>query len=382
MCACRGCYFLFAPDGAGSGRFRAVPEDIYLDPDFKLSNAQWDALQIPVSMAFFFNQSDLGRPAAFYPSPAGPTESLLPLETWDELVAANPMLHTMLPDVQALLVFRPRNEPQRCYLVPIDAPYQLVGLIRRYWKGFDGGEEAWAAIGTFFDALSARSRRPAGRARTMSDLRFAVLGARVEPYAVVPTLMLRIRIREASGAKIHAIGLKVQIQIESQRRHYNAEEEARLVELFGEPARWGDTLRTILWTHVGTMVSAFEGATEIDLPLQASYDFDVAAAKYFHALDQGDIPLLLQFSGSVFAQVDNGIAFSQVAWNQESSFPLPVKLWRDLMNAYYPDSAWLRLRRDVFDELHEFKGREVLTTWDETIRILLERARAAERETV
>ncbi len=161
MCACRGCYFLFAPDGAGSGRFRAVPEDIYLDPDFKLSNAQWDALQIPVSMAFFFNQSDLGRPAAFYPSPAGPTESLLPLETWDELVAANPMLGTMLPDVQALLVFRPRNEPQRCYLVPIDAPYQLVGLIRRYWKGFDGGEEAWAAIGTFFDDLSARSRRPA-----------------------------------------------------------------------------------------------------------------------------------------------------------------------------------------------------------------------------
>ncbi len=216
----------------------------------------------------------------------------------------------------------------------------------------------------------------------MSDLRFSVLGARVEPYAVVPTLMLRVRIREASGAKIHAIGLKVQIQIESQRRHYNAEEEARLFELFGEPARWGDTLRTILWTHVGTMVSAFEGATEIDLPLQASYDFDVAAAKYFHALDQGDIPLLLQFSGSVFAQVDNGIAFSQVAWNQESSFPLPVKLWRDLMNAYYPDSAWLRLRRDVFDELHEFKGREVLTTWEETITVLLERARAAERETV
>ncbi len=216
----------------------------------------------------------------------------------------------------------------------------------------------------------------------MSDLRFSVLGARVEPYAAVPTLMLRVRIREASGAKIHAIGLKVQIQIESQRRHYNAEEEARLFELFGEPARWGDTLRTILWTHVGTMVSAFEGATEIDLPLQASYDFDVAAAKYFHALDEGDIPLLLQFSGSVFAQVDNGIAFSQVAWNQESSFPLPVKLWRDLMNAYYPDSAWLRLRRDVFDELHAFKGREVLTTWDETISVLLERARAAQRETV
>jgi hypothetical protein len=216
----------------------------------------------------------------------------------------------------------------------------------------------------------------------MSDLRFQVIGARAEPYAVVPTLMFRIAIRDAGGARIHAVGLKVQIQIESQRRHYDAAEEARLYELFGEPARWGETLRTILWTHVGTMVPAFEGAVEIDLPVQCSYDFEVAAAKYFHALDEGDIPLLLQFSGSVFAQAANGIAFDQVAWNQEASFRLPVRLWRDLMNAYYPDSAWLRLRRDSFDALHRFKGREVITTWDETIDVLLKRAGADEREPV
>ncbi len=214
----------------------------------------------------------------------------------------------------------------------------------------------------------------------MSDLRFQVIGARVEPYAVVPTLMLRIGIRDATGARIHAVGLKVQVQIESQRRHYDAAEEARLYELFGEPARWGDTLRTILWTHVGAMVPAFEGAIEIDLPLQCSYDFEVASAKYFHALDEGDIPLLLQFSGSVFAQTDNGIAFDQIAWNQEANFRLPVRLWRDVMNAYYPDSAWLRLRRDTFDALHRFKGHAVITTWDETIDVLLQRAGADERE--
>jgi hypothetical protein len=163
MCACRGCYLLFAPDGAAGGKYRAVPDDVTLDPQFRLTNGQWDALQIPVGMAFFFNQSDLGRAVAFYPSPAGATESMLPLETWDELVHDNPVLRSMLPDVQALLVFRPRDAAQRCYIVPIDACYQLVGKIRRYWKGFDGGEEVWREIESFFATLTDRSRPPRQR---------------------------------------------------------------------------------------------------------------------------------------------------------------------------------------------------------------------------
>ena len=160
LCACRGCYLLFAPDGAAGGKYRAVPDDVTLDPGFRLSDAQWDALQVPVGMAFFFHQSDLGRAVAFYPSPAGATESLLPLETWEELVAANPVLAAMLPDVQALLVRRTRDAPAWCSIVPIDACYQLVGLIRRSWKGFDGGEEARREIDAFFDALTERSRPP------------------------------------------------------------------------------------------------------------------------------------------------------------------------------------------------------------------------------
>ncbi len=163
MCACRGCYLLFAADGAAGGKYRAVPDDVTLDPEFRLTNGQWDALQIPVGMAFFFHQSDLGRAVAFYPSPAGATESLLPLETWDELVQANSVVGAMLPDVQALLVYRPRDAAQRCYVVPIDSCYQLVGMIRRYWKGFDGGEEVWREIESFFDALTDRSRPPRRR---------------------------------------------------------------------------------------------------------------------------------------------------------------------------------------------------------------------------
>jgi len=166
MCSCRGCWFLFAPDGAGGGKYRAVPEDVVQDPSFRLSDSDWDSLQIPVGMAFFFHQTDLetgvADAVAFYPGPAGATESMLPLETWDQLVADNPILATMLPDVQALLVHRPPGDMGRLvFIVPIDVCYELVGIIRRYWKGFDGGEEANQAIGQFFDRLGERSRPPA-----------------------------------------------------------------------------------------------------------------------------------------------------------------------------------------------------------------------------
>jgi hypothetical protein len=211
----------------------------------------------------------------------------------------------------------------------------------------------------------------------MSDLRFTVIGARAEPYAVAPTLMLRLRIEDAAGAAIQAVGLRIQLQVEAQRRHYSGPEEGRLFELFAEPARWGDTLRTLLWTHLSVMVPAFVGETEIDVPVPCSYDFDVAASKYFHALDDGEIPLLLQFSGSVFARGSTGLEVDRVAWNQEAGYRLPVRVWRDLMDMYFPDSAWLRLRRDTFDALHRFRSHEALRTWEEAVDLLLERAGAA-----
>jgi len=158
VCVDRACYLLFTHDGAAGGKYRAVPDRRIHDPDFALTDLQWEALQIPVGIAFFFDNSQMDTSVAFYPSPAGATESLLPLDTWGEIVEANPMLQTMIPDTEALLVYRPRGGGMRCYLVPIDECYELVGIIRRDWKGFDGGADAWTAINGFFDTLGERSR--------------------------------------------------------------------------------------------------------------------------------------------------------------------------------------------------------------------------------
>lgn len=164
LCTCRACYLLFTHEGAAGGRYRAVPERYLHDPGFRLDDAQWDALQIPVRMAFFFRNSSLERTVAFYPSPAGATESLLPLAAWEEVVAANPALAGLAPDVEAVLVRR-AGDGFECFLVPIDACYELVGLVRLHWRGFDGGEEAWRQIDGFFERLRERCGEGAGGAR-------------------------------------------------------------------------------------------------------------------------------------------------------------------------------------------------------------------------
>ena len=209
----------------------------------------------------------------------------------------------------------------------------------------------------------------------MTALGFSVLGARAEPYAAAPTLMLRLRITESTGERIHAIALRCQIQIEPRQRHYTAAEEERLLELFGEPPRWGETLKTVLWTHASLMVPGFEGSREVDLPVACTYDFELTAAKYFHALDEGEIPLLLLFSGTVFTRGQNGFSVEQIPWEKEAPFRLPVAVWRELMDRYFPGSAWLRLRRETFDALHQFRGRRALPTWDDAIEALLHEAR-------
>jgi Family of unknown function (DUF5947) len=159
LCACRGCYLLFLSEGAGGAHFRSVPERYVACTDFELSPEQWDNLQIPVSVAFFFLNSTLGRVAAFYPGPAGATESELPLDTWAEVTAANPELATLQPDVEAFLV---RSDATRggteCFIVPIDACYELVGHLRRLWRGFDGGKEANERLHSFFDEVRVKAR--------------------------------------------------------------------------------------------------------------------------------------------------------------------------------------------------------------------------------
>lgn len=162
MCACRACYLLFA-DRHAALRYRAVPDRYLSFPRFRLDPVRWNELQIPVGLAFLFTNSAQGRTVAFYPGPAGATESELPLDAWESIRAANPALLTLVPDVEALLVRAPGGHDRRgaaadCHLVPVDACYELVGLLRRSWRGFDGGAEARALIEEFFATVAARSR--------------------------------------------------------------------------------------------------------------------------------------------------------------------------------------------------------------------------------
>lgn len=156
LCACRACYLLFVERGAAGGKFRSVPDRYRSLSGFAMTQGEWDALQIPVSVAFFFFNSVMDKVVAFYPSPAGATESLLSLEAWDQLVVDNPVLGTLEPDVEALLVRRTDGHSDS-FVVPIDACYELVGLLRTRWRGFDGGQDAHAAIEGFFAGLAERS---------------------------------------------------------------------------------------------------------------------------------------------------------------------------------------------------------------------------------
>ena len=210
----------------------------------------------------------------------------------------------------------------------------------------------------------------------MIDLGFSVTGARTERYAAAPTVILRLRITESSGAKVDAIALRVQVQLDVQRRRYAAEESALLVELFGEPARYADTLKPMLWQHATQMVLAFEGETEVDLPVTCSYDFEVAAHKYLASLTDGIVPLNLLFSGMVFVDGPNGVAPGFVSWSCDARYALPVALWREAMDNAFPHAAWIRVNRDLFDELRRFKISTGLPTWDAALERLCDLAKA------
>lgn len=213
----------------------------------------------------------------------------------------------------------------------------------------------------------------------MTELEFAVIDAAPERYAAAPTLTLRLRITESTGTPIWAIALRCQVRIEPQRRQYADVEKDNLVDLFGESGRWGDTVRPFPWTHVTAMVSGFTSDIEFDLPVPCSYDFDVAAAKYLHALRGGEIPLVLLFSGTVFAKNGSGFTIEQIPWHKEATYRLPVRMWREVMDLYFPNSGWIRVDRDTIDALQRFKSSRALPTWEHAFAALLQHAEEAAR---
>ncbi|GAA2900220.1 DUF6084 family protein [Streptosporangium fragile] len=209
----------------------------------------------------------------------------------------------------------------------------------------------------------------------MDELAFTCVGARAEAYAAFPTLVFRVRVTHPSPAGVHTIALRCQIRVEPHLRRYDAAETEMLGDLFGDPDRWGDTLKPLQFANVSVMVPAFTGTTEIDVPVPCGYDLEVAAGKYFAALDDGEIPLIMLFSGTVFARAPEGFTVGQVPWHCEARHRLPVAVWRELMDRYFPDSGWLRLRRDTLRDLNLFKSEHALATWDETMHLLLRETR-------
>jgi hypothetical protein len=208
----------------------------------------------------------------------------------------------------------------------------------------------------------------------MIELTFEALGATVESHAAAPTINLRMRVTEAEGGRVHALALRCQIRIEPRKRRYSAAEESRLYGLFGDTPQWGDSLRPFLWTHVSTTVGGFVGATEFDLPVECTYDFEVAAAKYMHSLQDGEIPLILLFSGTVFGAPGAGFGAQRLSWGSEALYRLPVSTWRSMMDRYFPNSGWLRLQRDTLDRLQRFRAERALPTWDQAFEALLKEA--------
>jgi hypothetical protein len=206
----------------------------------------------------------------------------------------------------------------------------------------------------------------------MPDLNFRVESARPVPYAATPLLGLALEITNAGSEVIHTIVLRCQIQIEPARRQYDIEDKRGLRDLFGEPERWSQTLRNMHWMHANVVVPSFAGAATAELQIPCTFDFNVAATKYFYCLGAGDIPLCLMFSGSVFYESDsNSLQVAPISWEKETRFRLPCKTWHDMMDAYYPNSAWLCLRRDAFERLYQYKMLHGIPTWEQALERLV-----------
>jgi hypothetical protein len=216
----------------------------------------------------------------------------------------------------------------------------------------------------------------------MPDLDFKIAGVESAARGLAPLLRFNVEVTNVPADEaIHSVMLQAQIRIQSPQRRYNAAEKEKLLDLFGLPSRWGETLRERMWTTSNTTVGEFAGRTEAHLSVPCTYDLNIAATKYFYALEEGEVPLLFLFSGTVFyAGPDDRLQAQQISWNKEAAYRMPVRVWREVMEAHYPNSAWLYLHRDVFDRLYAYKRAHGLATWDQTLEQLL--APATENEEV
>ena len=273
LCVCRPCFLLFLPEGAAQGRYRPVPERyVALSAT---DGARWDRLDIPIGLAFLFYNSAIGRVAALYPSPAGATESTLALDAWSDMIASAPELLTLEPDVEAVLrtphqgSSRYVHRSHRCVLRA--GWNRATRLERLRWRRRRGTRHRCV--------LRSHPEPKSGGRNAMMEVRFTVASVRAEPHAAAPTLVFRIHVEEASGALIQAALLRCQVLIDVPRRKYSAVEGERLNEIVGEPARWIDTMRPLLWMTVPLVLPRCQGTADVDLPISCRSTSALLAAR-------------------------------------------------------------------------------------------------------
>jgi hypothetical protein len=204
------------------------------------------------------------------------------------------------------------------------------------------------------------------------DLRFQIETAEATPNAATPLLTFKVRATDSEMLPIHSVALRVQVQIEPVRRRYTADEQEHLKELFGEPERWSKSVHPLLWANVNVNVPTFDGSILFDVPVPCTFDFNVAITKYIYGLDAGEIPTTLLFSGTVFHAGRMGLQIAQIPWDRDASYRLPIRIWKEMMELHYPNTAWLCLQRDVFERLYKFKARFGIATWEQALERMLE----------
>jgi hypothetical protein len=216
----------------------------------------------------------------------------------------------------------------------------------------------------------------------MPDLQFNIEGAEAVAHAAAPMLALKLRIAsQPSDEAIHSLSLRCQVQIEPTRRRYSSTEQEMLRDLFGDPDRWSRSVRSMLWMNTSIAVPGFSGSTLVDLELPCTFDFNVATTKYFHALQSGEIPLCILYSGTVFYQAETGnLQVTNIPWNRETNYRLPAALWHRMMDVHYPNSTWLRLDRGTFDRLYRYKVRHGILSWEKLLDALIPSEKPEEEE--
>jgi hypothetical protein len=205
----------------------------------------------------------------------------------------------------------------------------------------------------------------------LPDLHFQVEDVLATSNAATPQLSFKVRVTNSEPEPVHSIALRVQVQIEPARRRYTAVEQEHLKELFGEPERWSKSVHPLLWTNANVNVSGFTGTTVIEVPVPCTFDFNIGITKYIYGLENGELPVTLLFSGTVFYAGHAGMQIAQIPWERDASYKMPIAVWKQMMDSYYPNIAWLCLRRDVFDRIADYKARYSIATWEQTLERML-----------